>query len=261
MIEMHSRDEELNAIHMGYVDWLFKSRRDAADFFCRHTSGQVEITEAMNWTSDWSPLTQMRCVIRQTCDVCTGIEHCRESIPGQRQALEHLNRAIREENNKNENWPRVKLPEEEAEELRIYTRRNLRSYRIEECDWADHVLATRSDSKHLKERMNRVCGDRSSVSYQGSVLVAQELLELGAIPTIDNLLDAITRGYHEIVELLLEDGRVQPRTNKRTLLEACRMGHTKIARLLIGHCNWDRDVIEEAASQEGRTQKLLLSHL
>ncbi|CAH6419588.1 Hypothetical protein POVR2_LOCUS94 [uncultured virus] len=256
-------------VHVGHVDWLFDSKKQAAKFYRRYQPGMRDINAHDTWTSDWHPQTKLRFVLhKHKRGTVTSIRYCRPLISTQKEALQALNQAVRRENSKNKDWPRVILPAEELQEQVELRARQSRHFHENEYRWAEEAVVNAHDEgyhpvEHLAEEFDIVCAVYDiDTPRQGSVIVARALLQIGAIPTRRHLESAICKKFEGIVGLLLEDGRVLVDTEM--LMLATRSSRA-ILRLLLGHQRWDTDLLRqmyqtvEAKAVESRA--LLQQHL
>lgn len=236
-------------VNVGYVDWLFSSKEEASKFYLRHQPNMRAINAHDTRTSDWHPVTRLRfCVVEPGRGTSTSIEHCRECLQGQKDALIALNEAVRQENNKNKDWPKTRLPSEEAQEKTELEARHARYFHESEYEWAKEAVLNAYDEghhpvEHLAEEFDSVCGMPVPACWEGSVVVARALLDIGAVPTADHLHAAIGKKFEGIVALLLEDGRVT--VDEEILVLAAISESSHVLRLLLGHRKWDREFLSE----------------
>jgi hypothetical protein len=50
--------------HIGYMNKIFKTKIDAANYYFKHNSHMRPITARHNWKSDWDPTTYLQYVVR-----------------------------------------------------------------------------------------------------------------------------------------------------------------------------------------------------
>lgn len=89
-------------IHVGYVAWGFKTKKAAGEFYHRMYPDMRDINRDGKWTSDWSPIDNLRYIVRPLERESMEIVRCREVLPGQKDRLVRMNKAIRIENGKPE---------------------------------------------------------------------------------------------------------------------------------------------------------------
>jgi hypothetical protein len=54
------------AEHIGYMNKIFSTKRDACDYYQQHNQHMRQITKDSNWSSDWDPNTFLMYVIRKS---------------------------------------------------------------------------------------------------------------------------------------------------------------------------------------------------
>lgn len=88
---------ERGFVHVGYIDWLFKTQKDAGEFYHSLYPDYRNINRDGNWTSDWDFTNNLRYVVRPYAHECINISRCREVCEGQKEFIVQLNDTIRSE--------------------------------------------------------------------------------------------------------------------------------------------------------------------
>lgn len=122
--------------------------------------------------------------------------------------------------------------------------------RLADCEEPDNI--------ELQEQLTTTCGGGGYINaWNGSPCVVIDLLELGAVPSAGELIDAIYNDYNDIIRVLLanETLKLTSRGARDVLLAAVEQDNITAVELLLAQLEYDTDVIRQVEEIAKRVKK------